>query len=115
MQQLKTINIEGKLYDDLQHIAEQNKTSLRAYIQHVLLSHKKKVSLQQKLWSDLQIEQVNSEGFLLKDLDERKFFDVQWKPDRTLFCEHDRTKGCKHTSFIWNQIEELDTEDKVSQ
>ena len=103
----KTVNINSQLYETLKDEAKYEKVDLKEHIETVLRNHEKKMNMLGTIFFGLQVEKVEDEKVILKNLPQRKFYDVQVK-DKSLYCEQDRSKGCEHTSFVWLKAEELD-------
>lgn len=105
----KTINIEEKLYNELQKEAEQHSETLRSHIEHTLWNVKRKQDLVKRIFDGLEVERDEHTRIILKNLAERKFYDVDvLKNGSELRCKQCNSQNCKHTAFVWTQFEDLD-------
>lgn len=109
----KTINIEEKLYSEMSQCAEKQGKTLRAYIEETLRHSQKRQELLKKIWKGLEVEQNAHTKIILKNLDERKFYDIDVKGSE-LHCKQCGSNNCMHTSFVWTQFEDLDIHLRVS-
>lgn len=104
----KTINIEESLYEEMQQEAKNHNETLRAHVEHTLRNSQKRKELLKKVWKGLEVEKDEHTRIILKNLDERKFYDIEVSQNGTLSCKQCKSHDCKHTSFVWTQFEDLD-------